>query len=95
MRLIKILAATSLLCPLMACSASTKFVASPPSLSHPPGSFEMDCADPVQLPNGPMKQRDVERHWSRDRASLIECGDRHAALRDFYQQRDGALRAKP
>lgn len=55
----------------------------------------MDCPDPAQLPNGPMKQRDVERYWSRDRASLIECGDRHAALREFYQQRDGALRAKP
>jgi hypothetical protein len=55
----------------------------------------MDCADPVQLPSGPMKQRDVEKYWSRDRVSLIECGDRHAALRDFYQQRDGALRGKP
>jgi hypothetical protein len=55
----------------------------------------MDCAVPPELPHGAMKQRDVEKYWSRDLAALIECSNRHAALRDFYQQRDGALRAKP
>ena len=38
-----------------------------------------------------MTQRDIERFWSRDRVSLVDCAKRHAALRDFYQERDGAL----
>jgi hypothetical protein len=53
------------------------------------------CADPANLPNGRLSQRDVERFWSKDRVNLIQCGDRHAALRDFYKGRDAALREKP
>jgi hypothetical protein len=53
------------------------------------------CADPANLPNGGLSQRDVERFWSKDRVNLIQCGDRHAALRDFYRGRDAALREKP
>jgi hypothetical protein len=33
----------------------------------------------------------VERLWSRDRAALIDCGDRHEATVGFYHRRDAGL----
>lgn len=39
-----------------------------------------------------MTQRDIERYWSRDRISLVDCGKRHDALTEYYVERDAALR---
>ncbi|RJT32868.1 anaerobic dehydrogenase [Mesorhizobium waimense] len=50
------------------------------------------CLGPVRLPSGELTQRDVERLWISDRKALINCGKRHAALRDFYHERDADLR---
>lgn len=52
----------------------------------------VDCLGPVRLPDGVITQRDVERLWITDRKALIDCGKRHAALRDYYEERDAALR---
>ncbi|RWO20744.1 MAG: anaerobic dehydrogenase [Mesorhizobium sp.] len=50
------------------------------------------CLGPARLPQGAITQRDVERLWISDRKALIQCGKRLKALRDFYQDRDAALR---
>ncbi|TGR33663.1 anaerobic dehydrogenase [Mesorhizobium sp. M8A.F.Ca.ET.202.01.1.1] len=52
----------------------------------------ISCLGPVRLPKGELKQGDVERLWISDRKALIQCGGRHKALRDFYHDRDAALR---
>jgi hypothetical protein len=52
------------------------------------------CLGPVRLPKGQLTQRDVERLWISDRRALIECGGRLKALRDFYADRDAALRGR-
>jgi hypothetical protein len=39
-----------------------------------------------------MTQRNIERFWTADRKALIDCGKRHAALADFYKDRDARLR---
>lgn len=41
-----------------------------------------------------MTQRDIERFWSRDRLSLVDCAARHKALRDYYAERDALLVGK-
>ncbi|TPM59364.1 anaerobic dehydrogenase [Mesorhizobium sp. B2-2-4] len=50
------------------------------------------CLGPVRLPKGQLTQRDVERLWISDRKALIECGSRQKALRDYYHDRDAAIR---
>ena len=52
------------------------------------------CLGPVRLPAGQLKQKDVERLWISDRKALIECGGRLKALRDYYADRDKAIRGK-
>jgi hypothetical protein len=79
---------------LTACAASTKAVVRPalaPVLDPPPAELQRPCADPTKLPAGAMTQRNVERHWSSDRANLRACGARHAAQTKFYRARDSAL----
>jgi len=49
------------------------------------------CPAPVDLPDRGLSQADVERLWSRDRASLVTCRNRHGALVRFYQDRDGRI----
>lgn len=51
-----------------------------------------DCLGPVRLPKGELSQRTVERLWISDRKALIECGRRLRALREFYSERDAAVR---
>lgn len=41
-----------------------------------------------------MTQRNIERLWTADRKALIDCGKRHEALGDFYNDRDERLRGK-
>jgi hypothetical protein len=73
---------------------SDRFIATPPALSDPDRSLLIACLGPVRLPKGEVKQKDVERLWISDRKALIECGRRLGALRDFYHDRDAAIRAK-
>ncbi|MFC3326190.1 dehydrogenase [Mesorhizobium cantuariense] len=73
---------------------SDRFIATPPVLSDPDRSLLIACLGPVRLPKGELKQTDVERLWISDRKSLIECGRRLKALRDFYHDRDAAIRGK-
>ncbi|WP_210239500.1 MULTISPECIES: dehydrogenase [unclassified Mesorhizobium] len=64
----------------------------PPTLSEPDRSLLVLCLGPVRLPKGQLTQRDVERLWISDRKALIECGSRQKALRDYYHDRDAAIR---
>jgi hypothetical protein len=52
------------------------------------------CLGPVRLPKGELTQAAVEKLWISDRKALIECGRRNTALRDFYADRDKAIRGK-
>ena len=94
MRLILIPTLIGLVLALQACAGSTGLVApgDRPRLTAPDSYLTEACPDPARLPSGEMTQRDIERYWGKDRASLVECGDRHEALRDYYAERDGALR---
>lgn len=38
------------------------------------------CADPVELPAGPLGDKQIGKDWSADRLSLQECGTSKAAL---------------
>ena len=38
------------------------------------------CAAPVTIPERPLKQTDIEAYWGKDRASLINCGQRQQNL---------------
>jgi hypothetical protein len=76
---------------------STTGVVTPPDrprLDPPAASTMVACKLPVDLPPGEMTQRDIERYWGLDRKHQIECAKRHAALRDFIQDRDGGLIGK-
>lgn len=53
-----------------------------------------DCLGPVRLPKGELTQRTVERLWIKDRKALIECGRRLRGLKEFYAERDAAIRGK-
>lgn len=58
--------------PLAACASTPSGRA---TIVFPPlAPEESVCARPVELPNSALTQEQVERLWSRDRESLIECG---------------------
>lgn len=96
MRLILIPMLIGLALALQACSGSAGLVgASRPSLAAPDSYLTIDCTPPGTLPDGPMTQRDIERYWGRDRASLVDCGARHGGLVKYYDERDAALRGIP
>ena len=64
----------------------------PPQLSQPDKKLLEDCLGPIRLaPDGALTQKTVEKLWIHDRKSLITCGKRFKALRDFYQTRDRGL----
>ncbi|MDX8495905.1 anaerobic dehydrogenase [Mesorhizobium sp. VK22B] len=63
-------------------------------MAEPDARTVAACLGPVRLPKGVLTQRDVERLWISDRKALIDCGKRHLALRDFYHDRDAAIRAR-
>lgn len=71
---------------------STRYISVPPVLTEPDRALVRACLGPVRLPQGELLQKDVERLWIADRKALIECGRRHKALRDFYAERDAAVR---
>ena len=64
----------------------------PPTLSEPDRALVRACLGPVRLPKGELKQGDVERLWISDRKALIDCGRRLRGLKEFYAERDAAIR---
>ena len=57
-------------CLLAGCAASTPSIK--PAVAH--------CPAPVTLPDRALTDQEVERFWSRDRASLLDCAGRLAAV---------------
>lgn len=96
MKLIKTLTLASLLLALPACSASTKYVSPPPppQLAKPDSALTKDCDAPADIGNEALTQEQTENFWIPDRKALIDCRRRHAALRDFYADRDRRLEGK-
>ncbi|TIN83088.1 MAG: dehydrogenase [Mesorhizobium sp.] len=92
MRRMPTLIAIGLLCLAVQGCVSTRYISVPPVLAEPDAKLVAACLGPVRLPKGELSQRTVERLWITDRTSLIECGRRQKALREFYQERDSRLR---
>jgi hypothetical protein len=44
-----------------------------------PATARQKCADPVQLPDRDLSEREATDYWSRDRAALRSCEPRRAA----------------
>lgn len=63
-------------------------------LASPPQALAADCAGPIDLPDAALSAGEVERFWADDRAMLISCAGKHAALRQFYESRDAGLAGK-
>jgi hypothetical protein len=60
----------------------------------PPAGLTRACDDPATIPDGPASAGSVERLWAKDRASLVSCKGRHAAVVSFYAKRDKGLSTK-
>lgn len=80
----------------LAACASTELDAKKPvelatPAAQPPGGLERPCASPARLAGKPMSAGAVERHWGKDRVSLVECGARHGALVKWRRARDSGL----
>jgi hypothetical protein len=50
-----------------------------------------DCNLPVDLGQGPLTQKQVEKLWISDRVSLIDCYYRHKAFVEYILLRDGLI----
>lgn len=50
------------------------------ALQPPPAALVDPCRRPQTLPPAGMTQAQAEVLWGRDRAALVDCGDRHRAL---------------
>ena len=90
-----ILIVTAFACLMAAGCGSTSFIrpALPPQLERADATLTVACVRPLRL-TGEMTQRNIERLWTADRKALIDCGKRHDALHDFYDDRDERLRGK-
>ena len=64
---------------LTACAGSTASAL----IERPQESMMEACPAPVSLPAREAAQLEVERWWGADRARLVECASRHAALADW------------
>jgi hypothetical protein len=67
----------------------------PPQLIKPDSALLLKCIGPVDIGTESLTQGQLERLWITDRERLLSCVRRHAALRDFYADRDAQLSAKP
>lgn len=79
---------------LAGCSTTTIAPPDRPRLESAAPQLLADCKLPTNLPPGEMSQKDIERYWGLDRKHQLECAKRHAALRDFIQDRDAGLIGK-
>ncbi|MBB6299891.1 anaerobic dehydrogenase [Rhizobium leucaenae] len=60
-------------------------------MAQPDSALTKDCDAPVNIGDKQLTQEQTENFWIPDRKALIECRRRHAALRDFYADRDKRL----
>lgn len=72
---------------LTGCGDSIKSVEPPRLEPAPPGLTER-CDRPVLLPERDLPRGETRSYWATDRGRLVTCADRHAALVDFYEDRD-------
>ncbi|WP_159091683.1 dehydrogenase [Aminobacter sp. MSH1] len=88
-----ILIATAFACLMAAGCGSIQSIrpALPPQLERADTTLTGPCSRPVRL-TAEMTQRNIERLWTADRKALVDCGKRHGALVDFYNDRDARLR---
>lgn len=63
-----------------------------PVLVAPDSALLNKCDLPVDLGAGELAQARLEKLWITDRSALLRCYRRHMALRDYYLERDAALR---
>lgn len=63
--------------------------------ANAPGDLDKPCERPARLPERDLGAGETERLWGRDRAALVECGDRHAANVRWRQKRDAGLAGAP
>lgn len=75
---------------LAACGASIQS-SEPPTLNPAPAQLTRSCPRPVDLPDRPLSQLEVEELWIRDRQALINCGLSKDALARYYAERDADL----
>ncbi len=60
--------------------------------AKPDPDLTAPCADPVELRGyQELHAGPVERFWFVDRAGLVDCGARKAAVQKFYDDRDAGL----
>ena len=69
----------------------------PAPLQLPPldTGLSMPCLRPVPIPDGAVAPSTAATLWTRDRASLADCGDRQAALVQTYDLTREALGGTP
>lgn len=81
---------------LLGCSAQTASVAPAvkPQLGAIDSALTADCNNPVVLPEKLLSQFEVEKHWSTDRKSLVECKRRHKGLKNAIEFRDRHVTGK-
>lgn len=88
----------------MACNASTrsegeKVVAETAKLDErlpeqkAPAELRRKCDDPVVIPHGKLNAGPLERMWRKDRIALVECGEKHQRVIEFYEDRDARIAA--
>lgn len=85
---------TLLLSMLAACDSLTTLDGRPVvelAAASPTRRLLEPCAGPQQLPNRAIRRSEAARAWGRDRAALVECGERHDAVVTYYQERDSGL----
>ena len=68
--------------------------AEPPKLSPAPAWMQEPCPKLGRLPDQALAQKAVEDQWRDDVRAYEECRTKHAALKQFYRNRDARLRAK-
>lgn len=56
------------------------------SIPDMPKPLKAECARPQELPDRGMNQAEVETMWRADRLALLDCGERHKALTDFFTE---------
>jgi len=76
---------------LTACAASIKSIDGPPRLDSIPAELTNKCANPVELPDRPLTQEEVEMYWLNDRANLVACGLSRDAILKYYSDRDNLI----
>ena len=67
------------------CASSTKLAEAPPVLIMPPDPLLRACDLPHLLSDRDIYSSTIVKIWGRDRISLFECAQRHAALVQYME----------